>query len=386
MKDEPSYTAKFFIIIGRKLKKTARSIGRFFANIPYRKFGKNTLVALGNFLHGLLFRVLLPKRFRGISRPQIYSIIFKSDTPSGKKFDIWLLVLIILNLVLLILDSFPGLHEKCGLLFTILEWCFTIFFTFEYYLRIYCLNHPWRYVFSFYGIIDFLSIFPAYLSLLFPATHTLSVLRILRTLRVFRIFKLDRFVREGSRLLKALRRSMMKIVVFMLFVYLAAVILGAIVYSIEGPYNEQLNSIPQGIYWAVVTLTTVGYGDVTPITPAGRFISIVIMILGYSIIAIPTGIVAGETIKSGSSGNNGNDEDDDDIDISEVTDFDQDEGLAEVFKEEAPKAEPVAPAVQYCPHCGFEESDMDAAYCRHCGTRLVSKNPDRSWLNDFFKQ
>lgn len=384
MKSEPSYTAKFFIIIGRKLQKKFQSIGHFFADMPYRKMAKNILNGIGNFLHGILFRVLLPKRMRQVSKPQIYSIIFKSDTPAGKSFDIWLLVLIILNMLLLILDSFPTIHERMGLVFTIAEWCFTIFFTFEYYLRIYCLNHPWRYVFSFYGIIDFLSIFPAYLSLLFPATHTLSVLRILRTLRVFRIFKLDRFVREGQRLWNALRRSMMKIAVFMLFVYLAAVILGAIMFSIEGEHNEQLNSIPQGIYWSVVTLTTVGYGDVTPVTPAGRFISIVVMILGYSIIAIPTGIVAGETIKSGSGKDS--DDNEDDIDISEVTDFDQDEGLAEVFNQDAPPQPPATAEVQYCPHCGFEEADPTAAYCRHCGTRLVSKNPDHSWLNDFFKQ
>lgn len=254
---------------------------------------------IGEVLHWLLFTMLLPKRYRNLTKKEIYEIIFGSDTPAGKRFDVWLLILILLNILVMIVDSYAPLREGATwvrVLMNCLEWGFTILFTFEYYLRIYCLRRPWKYVLSFYGLIDFLSIFPAYLAIFFPAAHTLTVLRLLRTLRIFRIFKMQKFQVEGRRLLNSLRRSMVKIVIFMMFVFITAVILGAIMFAIEVDHNDQITSIPSGIYWAVVTLTTVGYGDIAPVTPLGQFISVVVMILGYSIIAVPTGIVAGETM------------------------------------------------------------------------------------------
>ncbi len=261
--------------------------------------------AIGNFMHKVLFDWLMPSRYRSLTKKQIFEIIFKSDTPAGKKFDVWLLVLIVLNIILLMVDSVSGTtstmtsgaHRSWSyVIFKVLEWGFTIVFTFEYYLRVYCLKQPLKYVFSFWGIIDFLSIFPAYLSLFIPATQALTVLRLLRVMRVFRIFKLQRFQSEVFHLLNALRNSFVKILIFMLFVLVAAVILGSLMYSIEGNVNPAFKSIPSGIYWAVVTMTTVGYGDVAPVTAGGRFLAVAVMLLGYSIIAVPTGIVAGETI------------------------------------------------------------------------------------------
>lgn len=249
---------------------------------------------VSRFVHFVVFSILLPKRFRSATKRQIYTVIFQADTPAGKQFDVWLLVAILANTLLLMVDSVI-LNPIVRIVVSVLEWIFTIAFTVEYYLRLYCLKKPRKYVFSFYGIIDLVSILPAYLSLLFPATHSLMVLRLLRMLRIFRIFHMQRFLYEGHRLMNALRHSLAKILIFMLFVYIMAVILGTIIFMVEDGYNDQITSIPKGIYWAVVTLTTVGYGDVTPVTPVGQFIAIVIMILGYSIIAVPTGIVAGET-------------------------------------------------------------------------------------------
>lgn len=282
---------------------------RKIAHLPYRKMGERLARAANRFMHWLTFSVLLPRRWKMVPKEDIYKIIFKSDTPAGKKFDIWLLVAIVLNIVLLVVDSMLSdnstlterIHRNSSWLWwtmKALEWIFTLAFTIEYYLRVYCLKKPWRYVFSFYGIIDFLSIFPAYLSLFFPATQALSVLRLLRLLRIFRIFKIESFVEEGHLLMDALKRSAVKILIFMFFVYITAVILGTMMYAVEGGRNEMMTSIPKGIYWAVVTLTTVGYGDITPVTPFGQFLSVIVMILGYSIIAVPTGIVAGETIES----------------------------------------------------------------------------------------
>ena len=243
--------------------------------------------------------------YRGLKKKQIFEIIFKSDTPAGKKFDVWLLVLIVLNIVLLVIDSLTGTTTTMTsgaqmsvqfIVFKVLEWGFTLLFTFEYYLRIYCLKHPRKYVFSFWGVIDFMSIFPAYLSLLFPATQALTVLRLLRVMRIFRIFHLNRFQNEVFHLLAALRASAIKILVFMLFMLVAAVILGTLMFSFESEVNPAFANILSGIYWAVVTITTVGYGDIAPVTPGGRFIAVLVMLLGYSIIAVPTGVVAGEVV------------------------------------------------------------------------------------------
>ncbi len=281
----------------RILKDALRRLGRWIAEIPYAHIASSIINFIGGLLHRILFTVLLPKRYRSLTKQQIYTIIFKSDTPAGKKFDVWLLVLIGINIVTIMLESMAGAAEWFSWTMRAIGWLFTILFTFEYYLRIYCLNKPLKYVFSFYGIIDFLSIFPAWLSLLVPAVSTLSVLRLMRMLRIFRIFKMKRFLREARFLLNSLRRSAVKVLIFMMFVFIIAVILGATMYGIEGESNPAISSIPRGVYWAVVTITTVGYGDIAPVTATGQFISTIVMLLGYSIIAIPTGIVAGETIE-----------------------------------------------------------------------------------------
>ena len=280
----------------RQIKALLRALGRRVAQIPFREMFLGMVGFIGDVLHRALFTVLLPKRFRALTKQEIFTIIFKSDTPAGKKFDIWLLVMIAANILVIILESLEGTARWFSLTMRGLGWVFTIVFTFEYYLRIYCLKKPARYLFSFYGIIDFLSIAPAWLSLFFPALSSLSVLRLMRMLRIFRIFKMQRFLDEGHFLMNALRRSIVKIALFMLFVFLTAVVLGAVMYGIEGEKNAALNSIPKGIYWAVVTITTVGYGDISPVTPLGQWVSMLVMLLGYSIIAVPTGIVAGETL------------------------------------------------------------------------------------------
>ena len=271
--------------------------------VDWLGIARNIVGWIGRVLHGILFGWLLPKRYRGLKKQQIFEIIFKSDTPAGKKFDVWLLVLIVLNIVLLVVDSLTGTTTTMTsgahmsvqfFVFKVLEWGFAILFTFEYYLRIYCLKHPMKYVLSFWGVVDFISIFPAYLSLLFPATQALTVLRLLRVMRIFRIFHLSRFQNEVFHLLAALRASAIKIMVFMLFVLVAAVILGTLMFSFESEVNPAFENILSGVYWAVVTITTVGYGDIAPVTAGGRFLAVLVMLLGYSIIAVPTGIVAGE--------------------------------------------------------------------------------------------
>ena len=272
------------------------------ARVNYRPVVK----VVGMVMHKIVLEWFMPKHYRSLSKKEIFEIIFKSDTPAGKKFDVWLLALIVANIVLLMFDSVwgatdtmtSGVHESLSFwVVKALEWAFTLLFTFEYYLRIYCLKHPMKYVLSFWGVIDFLSIFPAYLSIFVPTTQALTVLRLLRVLRIFRIFKMKRFQMEAYHLLNALRNSAIKILIFMMVVLVAAIILGTLMYSVEAEANPAFKSVPTGIYWAVVTITTVGYGDVVPITTAGRFLSVIVMLLGYSVIAVPTGIVAGETLR-----------------------------------------------------------------------------------------
>ncbi|MBQ0016938.1 MAG: ion transporter [Bacteroidales bacterium] len=266
---------------------------------------QSVLSFLDTLMHRILFDCLLPRRYRDLSKSDFFEIIFRSDTPRGKRFDIWLLVLIVLNIVLMMFDSMMGHTTLTGAtedkvfsywIVDILEWCFTLIFTFEFYLRIYCIKNPKSYLKSFYGVIDMLSIFPAYLSIFFPGAQALMVFRLLRVLRIFRIFKMQRFMYESRFLLRALRSSAVRIMIFMLIVVVFAVILGTLIFAIEGDINPAISSIPRGIYWAVVTITTVGYGDIAPVTGVGQFVSIIVMLLGYAIIAVPTGIVAGETI------------------------------------------------------------------------------------------
>lgn len=275
------------------------------AAVNYRGMFKRIYSWIDSLMHKVLFEWLMPKRYRKLTKKQIFEIIFKSDTPAGKRFDVLLLILILVNIILLLIDSATGTTSTMTtrahlsisyLIFKVLEWGFTLLFTFEYYLRIYCLKHPKKYIFSFWGVIDFLSIFPAYLSLFVPATQALTVLRLLRVMRIFRIFKMQRFQEEAFHLINALRNSVVKIVIFMMFMLVAAIILGTLMYTFESETNPDFKNILTGIYWAVVTITTVGFGDVVPTTVAGRFLAVIVMLLGYSIIAVPTGIVAGETI------------------------------------------------------------------------------------------
>lgn len=265
--------------------------------MDYRRIFLNVVSFFGDILHRALFDLLLPKKYRSLTKQEIFTIIFKSDTPRGQKFDILLLVAIGLNVLVIMFESVAKAPKWFTVSMTVFEWLFTLLFTFEFYLRIYCLQKPRKYVVSFFGIIDIISIFPAYLSIFFPAASTLSVLRLMRVLRIFRIFKMERFMEESRFLLNALRRSATKILVFMLFVFVMAIILGAAMYGIEGDKNPTISSIPRGVYWAVVTITTVGYGDIAPVTATGQFISMIVMLLGYSIIAVPTGIVAGDTLE-----------------------------------------------------------------------------------------
>lgn len=227
-----------------------------------------------------------------------YRVVFHADTKAGRLFDVILLVLIVLSVLVVILDSVPAFHEKFRLELSILEWFFTIAFTIEYFFRIIISRKPRIYLWSFYGIIDLLSVIPTYFSVLFAGSHYLSVIRILRMLRIFRILKLTRFMKASHVLVVSLKQSRFKIIVFFEVLLTTVVIMGSLMYIIEGPENG-FNSIPTSIYWAITTLTTVGFGDITPSTPLGQFLASIIMILGYSIIAVPTGIISAEIVKAG---------------------------------------------------------------------------------------
>lgn len=231
-------------------------------------------------------------------KDKLHEIIYEADTPAGKLFDIILLIVILLSVVLVMLESIGSIESKYANILDILEWVITILFSVEYIARIISVKSPKSYVFSFYGIIDFLSIIPKYISLFILGTNSLLALRALRLLRVFRILKLTRFIGESANFGKALKRSRAKIAVFITFVIVLCIILGTIMYLVENEHDSGFTSIPRSVYWAIVTLTTVGYGDIAPITSLGQFIASMIMILGYGIIAIPTGIVTSEMTKN----------------------------------------------------------------------------------------
>ena len=226
-------------------------------------------------------------------KSKIKVIIFGTDTPAGKYFDLVLIISILLSVLIVMLDSVSDLHKEYGLIFNYFEWIFTILFSLEYLLRIYCIRIASSYIFSLYGIIDLLALIPTYLAIFLPGASVFSVIRVLRVLRVFRILKLVQFMGEANLLIKAIKSSRRKILVFLFFVINLVIILGSIMYLVEGE-SSGFDSIPRSIYWAIVTLTTVGYGDISPITNLGQFIAAAIMIMGYVIIAIPTGIVATE--------------------------------------------------------------------------------------------
>jgi voltage-gated potassium channel len=269
-----------------------------------------------------------------LSRPywqrELRRIIFEADTPAGKAFDVVLLASIALSVLVVILESVASIRDAYGPLLLGIEWFFTILFTIEYILRLIAVRRPLRYARSFFGIVDVLSILPTYLSLLIPATHYLLVIRILRMLRIFRVLKLAEYLEEATILRRALVASQRKIVVFLLAVVSLVVVIGTMMYVIEGE-EHGFTSIPVGIYWAVVTLSTVGYGDVSPQTPQGQALAVVVMLVGYGIIAVPTGIVTYELAQGGP---------------------------------------PARVTTRSCPHCSGEGHDPDAIYCKLCGERL----------------
>ena len=231
-------------------------------------------------------------------KEKVHEVIYEADTPAGKLFDVILLLVILLSILLVMLESIESIGTKYAYILDVAEWVITILFSIEYLARIISVEKPKTYVFSFYGIIDLLSTIPKYISLFVLGTHSLVALRALRLLRVFRILKLTRFIGESANFGKALKRSRAKIAVFISFVIVLCIILGTVMYLVESNEESGFTSIPRSVYWAIVTLTTVGYGDIAPITALGQFIASLIMILGYGIIAIPTGIVTSEMSKS----------------------------------------------------------------------------------------
>lgn len=263
----------------------------------------------------------------------LHEIIFEADTPAGKTFDLLLIVAIILSIVTVMFDSVVEIREQHGLALYIIEWFFTLLFTIEYCCRIMALGNPMRYIRSFYGIVDLISILPTYLSLLLPGSQYLMVIRVLRLLRVFRVLKLAQYLNEAEYLLKAMRSSMRKISVFLFAVLTLVLIFGSLLYLIEGD-ESGFTSIGVSCYWAITTLTTVGYGDISPESPLGRAVASIIMIMGYGVIAVPTGIVTAEL-------------------VSPIT--------GQV-------------STQACPDCGAEKHSYDALYCKYCGTEL---NPEQ---------
>ena len=284
-----------------------------------------------------------PKNYRTLAatmaqptlRDRVHEIIFEADTPVGKVFDITLLVLIILSVITVMLESSDQWHDVYGLAFFRLEWIFTILFTIEYALRLWVTRRPWKYALSFYGIIDLVSILPAYLTLFLSGfgLQAFATIRILRLLRVFRVFKLGKYLGEGAQLRKALIASRNKITVFLFAVSLLVIVIGAVMYLIEGGTNAGFSSMPRSVYWAIVTLTTVGYGDITPQTNVGQFLSALVMIVGYAIIAVPTGIVTNEMMNA--------------------------TGQKSTYHNS-----------QVCRYCAKEGHADDAVFCKYCGGRL----------------
>lgn len=261
-----------------------------------------------------------------------HEIIFEADTPKGKAFDIGLLVAIVVSVFIVMIQSVEAVNARFENTLNIIEWVITIGFSIEYALRIACVRKPLRYVFSFWGIVDLLSVLPTYVALIFPGSHYLSIVRVLRLIRVFRIFKLHNYIQESRVLLEALRAARPKIVVFLLVVMSLILVMGTTVYVIENFANEssEFTSIPKGIYWAIVTITTVGYGDIAPQTVLGQTIAAVAMILGYAIIIVPSGIFSVEIIAASKAQTN----------------------------------------TQVCLTCTKEGHDDDARYCKYCGSKL----------------
>lgn len=269
-------------------------------------------------------------------RFRVHEIIYEADTPMGKLFDIVLLILILFSVVLVMLESVASIGLKYHDFFYITEWIITILFTIEYIARILTVKKPTKYIFSFYGIIDFLSTIPLYLSLILLGSNYLLTVRALRLLRVFRILKIARYVGEGNRLRKALIESRVKISIFIFAVLIVAVIFGTLMHLIEGEASG-FENIPVSVYWCIVTLTTVGFGDIAPVTAVGQFLATILMILGYGIIAVPTGIVGARYIQSNSN---------DYVHLNS----------------------------QSCRNCGFQRHRDNAKFCQNCGESLHLEN------------
>ena len=274
-----------------------------------------------------LRRTAAPDRFSAW-RARLHEIIFGTDTPAGKTFDVVLIVSILLSVAAVTLESITSLGQRYGGILRAAEWGFTIVFTLEYVLRLIVAPHPIRYARSFFGLVDLLSILPTYLSLIFPGGQALASVRALRLLRVFRVLKLAHFMKEASVLMRALRASSRKITVFVLTLFTLVTILGSLMYLVEGPASG-FTSIPRGVYWAIVTLTTVGYGDITPVTPQGQVIASMVMVMGYGIIAVPTGIVTAELTAAAH-----------------------------------------AQSAAECPSCSRAGHETDARHCKYCGFEL----------------
>ena len=269
-------------------------------------------------------------------RTHLHDIIYETNTPAGKAFDVVLLIFILASIIVVMLDSVPSIHAQHGDLFLGLEWAFTIVFTVEYILRLISIQRPLRFVLSPLGLIDLLSILPSYLSVFIPGAQSLLVLRALRLLRIFRIFRLAHFLTEAEYLTTAIRNSARKIAIFMMAVLALVIILGSVMYLVEGA-EAGFTSIPESIYWGIVTVTTVGYGDIAPLTPLGKAIASIMMLIGYGIIAVPTGLITSELTAS--------------------------------IHQRGHSAET-------CPACGREGHDADARFCKRCGARLEPRQTD----------
>lgn len=261
-------------------------------------------------------------------RKRLHEIVFEADTPAGKTFDVVIICLILLSIVVVALDSVKSVREQFGTPILYVEWFLTILFSVEYVLRVIAVRRPFRYILSFYGLIDLFAILPTYVSLFVPGTQYLLTIRILRLLRIFRILKLSEYVTEANVISEALKSSRRKIIVFFTAILALVTVIGSLMYVIEGE-EHGFTDIPTSVYWAVVTLTTVGYGDLSPKTPLGQAFASLVMILGYAIIAVPTGIVTAEFARS-------------------VRNY----------------------STQVCPECNRQNHDTDALFCKYCGTKL----------------
>jgi voltage-gated potassium channel len=261
-------------------------------------------------------------------RNRLHEIVFESDTLAGRLFDLTVIWLILFSLLVVVLESVRAVREDYGSVLIIAEWFFTILFSIEYILRLMAVRNPTRYALSFFGLVDLLAILPTYVSLLIPGTQYLLTIRILRLLRIFRILKLSEYISEGKIITSALIASRRKISVFLVSVLAIVTVVGATMYVIEGE-EHGFTSIPTSIYWAIVTLTTVGYGDLSPKTALGKTLASIVMILGYAIIAVPTGIVTAELTRNQKQ-----------------------------------------LSTQVCPECHAQDHDADAVFCKYCGTKL----------------